>query len=98
MILEAIGLSKLEADPRDRELVEQFIGDMRLNLSVEYGLNCWGGLIAKSSDGRVVIINTLEARFNQAAPYLRSYLAALFENQEAEDERNQRAARSMAYT
>lgn len=96
--LEAIELSILEADPRDRELVEQFLGDMRLNLSVEYRLNCWGGLITKSSDGRVVIINTLEARFNQAAPYLRSYLAALFENQEAEDERNQRSARSMAYT
>lgn len=95
--LEDIQLSQLEGDPRDRELLEQILDDMRLNLSVEYRLNCWGGLVAKSIDGRVVIINTLEARFNRAAPFLRRYLAALFENQQAEDERNQRAARSMAY-
>lgn len=96
--LEDIQLSQLEADPRDRELLEQILGDIRLNLSVDYRLNCWGGLIAKSSDGRVVIINTLEARFNRAAPYLRRYLAAFFENQEAEDERNQRSARSVVHT
>jgi vacuolar-type H+-ATPase subunit E/Vma4 len=96
--LEDIQLSQLEADPRDREMLEQILGDMRLNLAVDYGLNCWGGLIAKSSDGRVVIINTLEARFNRAAPFLRRYLAAFFENQEVEDERNQRGARAMVHT
>jgi len=96
--LEDIQLSQLEADPRDRELLGQILDDMRLNLSVEYRLNCWGGLVAKSSDSRVIIINTLEARFNRAAPFLRRYLAALFENQQAEDEHNQSAVRSMAYT
>jgi len=96
--LEDIQLSQLEADPRDRVLLGQILDDMRLNLSVEYRLNCWGGLVAKSSDSRVIIINTLEARFNRAAPFLRRYLAALFENQQAEDEHNQSAVRSMAYT
>jgi len=82
--LEDIHLSRLEADPRDRELLEQILADMKLNLSVEYSLTCWGGLVAKSSDGRLVIINTLEARFNRAASFLRRYLAAFFENQQTE--------------
>ncbi len=96
--LEDIHLSQLEADPRDRELLEQILGDMRLDLPVNYELNCWGGLVAKSSDGRVVIINTLEARFNRAAPFLRRHLAALFEIQQTESDRDQHAERSMAYT
>jgi V/A-type H+-transporting ATPase subunit E len=94
--LEDIHLSRLEADPRDRELLEQILDDLRLNLPVEYGLACWGGLIAKSSDGRVVIINTLEARFNRAAPFLRRYLAAFFENQQTKGVRKRRVERSMA--
>ena len=96
--LEDIQLSRLEADPRDRKLLEQILEDMGLDLSVEYELNCWGGLFAKSSDGRVVIINTLEARFNRAAPFLRRYLAALFETQQVEGKRKQHAERSLAYT
>ena len=96
--LEDVHLSKLEADPRDRELLELILGDMRLDVPIEYELNCWGGLVAKSSDGRVVIINTLEARFNRAAPFLRRHLAALFEIQQTESDRNQHAERSMAYS
>jgi V/A-type H+-transporting ATPase subunit E len=96
--LEDIQLSHLEADPRDRKLLEKILDDMQLSLPVEYRLNCWGGLIAKSRDGRVVIINTLEARFNRAAPFMRRHLAALFENQQAEDERNWRRARTIVHT
>jgi vacuolar-type H+-ATPase subunit E/Vma4 len=93
--LEDIQRSQLEADPRDRQLIEQIMGDPQPNLSVEYRLECWGGVIARSSDGRVVIINTLEARFSRAAPFLRRYLAALFENQEVQDKRNQQIVRKM---
>lgn len=96
--LEDIQLSRLEADPRDRTLLEEILGDMQPVLPVEYSMDCWGGIIAKSGDDRVVIINTLEARFNRAAPFLRRYLAALFENQEAADERDRPAARRMVYT
>ena len=80
--LEKIHLAQLAADRRDKELLEHVLDDMGLNLSVEYNLNCWGGLVARSSDGRVVIINTLEARFNRALPFLRRHLAASFENQQ----------------
>jgi vacuolar-type H+-ATPase subunit E/Vma4 len=46
-------------------------------------LNTWGGLIAASADGRVVVINTLEARLEQALPFLRRHLAAYFEEEKA---------------
>ena len=66
---------QLAADPRDRELLEQ-IG---LDLPVSYELTCLGGVVARSEDGRVIAINTLEARLERAVPYLRRLLTALFE-------------------
>jgi len=82
--LEKSGSAQLEADPRDKELLDSILLDMGFNLKVGYTLHCWGGLIAKSQDSRVVVINTLEARLERATPYLRHYLAALFENQHVE--------------
>jgi len=49
-------------------------------------LDCWGGLVAKSEDGRIVVINTLEERLERATPFLRRYLAAFFENEQLESE------------
>lgn len=72
----------LVADPRDRTLLEDILAD--LDLHVSYDLTCWGGLIAKSKDGRVVAINTLEARLERAIPFLRGYLAALFEEERSD--------------
>lgn len=82
--LEEPGRARLEADVRDRDLLENILAENRMNLEVDYTLNCWGGLIAKSQDGRVVVINTLEARFERATPFLRRYLAALFEREDPE--------------
>jgi V/A-type H+-transporting ATPase subunit E len=76
---EGIGKVQLQADPRDRVLLESILFDMGLDLPVRYELNCWGGLIAKSEDGRLVVINTLKARQERATPYLRRHLATLFE-------------------
>lgn len=87
--LEKLGKARLEADPCDREQMESILSGLGLNLEVSYCLNCWGGLIAKSQDGRVVVINTLEARLERAAPYLRRYLAALFESDHPERETSQ---------
>jgi vacuolar-type H+-ATPase subunit E/Vma4 len=74
----------LEADPRDQKALERLLNEMGLRLQVSYDLKCWGGLIAKSEDGRVAVINTLEARLERATPYLRRYLAALFEDGRSE--------------
>jgi V/A-type H+/Na+-transporting ATPase subunit E len=72
----------LEIDPRDRALIDPILSAMNLNLPIRDDLNCWGGLVARSEDGRVVVINTLEARLERATPYLRRYLAGLFEDKE----------------
>jgi len=76
---EGDGKPQLLADPRDEVLMEKFLKDLNPNIVVRYELNCWGGLIAQSEDGRVVVINTLEARLKQVAPYMRCHLAASFE-------------------
>lgn len=78
--LGEVGNACLEADPRDRPLLESLFKGMGLEIQVNYVLNCWGGLVAKSEDGRVVVINTLEDRLDRATPYLRRYLAAYFED------------------
>jgi vacuolar-type H+-ATPase subunit E/Vma4 len=76
--MEEAALAKLKADPRDKKLIEGEESGKDQNLDASYDLECWGGLIATSEDGRVVAINTLEARLKQATPYLRRYLGAMF--------------------
>jgi vacuolar-type H+-ATPase subunit E/Vma4 len=76
---EGKGNFQLLADPRDKKLLDKILKDLKLNTLVRYELNCWGGVTAQSEDGRVVVINTLEARLNQATPFLRQHLASTFE-------------------
>ena len=78
---EGTTLPQLRADPRDRELVQDILARLKLDAPVRYDLNSWGGLIAASADGRVIVINTLERRLEQAAPFLRRHLAAFFEEE-----------------
>ena len=87
----------LEADPRDQPLLERLLQEIELDLQVSYLLECWGGLIASSQNGRIVAINTLEARLEKITPYLRSYLAALFEAEQLEIDRNQAFAWKTVY-
>ena len=70
----------LEIDPRDRFIVDSILAEIGLDLQVKESLDCWGGLVASSEDGRVVVINTLEARLKRATPYLRRYPLGLFED------------------
>ena len=76
--------TRLKADARDQEIMESLLRSLGLNLPISYTLSCWGGLTAESKDGRVVVINTLEARLERATPHLRGYLATLFEGDLAE--------------
>jgi vacuolar-type H+-ATPase subunit E/Vma4 len=81
-----IGIAVLEADRRDRLALESILREMGLKIPVNYTLHCWGGVVARSQDNRVVAINTLETRLERATPYLRRYLAAWFENESPESE------------
>ncbi|MCJ7623387.1 MAG: V-type ATP synthase subunit E family protein, partial [Anaerolineaceae bacterium] len=79
--LEQIGRAKLEADERDKSLLEEILQDLDLEIAVSYDLHCMGGVIAKSEDGRLVVINTMEARLERSIPFLRRYLAESFEGE-----------------
>ncbi len=75
---------QLLADPRDKPLLKNILAGLELDISVSYELNCRGGLVAKSEDGRVVVINTFDSRLERATAFLRRYLAALFEEEQSE--------------
>jgi V/A-type H+-transporting ATPase subunit E len=66
----------LEADPRDRVIVQRLLAELPPDLRMSYPLTCWGGVIARSADGRIVVTNTLETRLERAMPHLRRYLAS----------------------
>jgi vacuolar-type H+-ATPase subunit E/Vma4 len=72
----------IQADLRDQDILEKILSGTGLDLNVKYDLTCWGGVIIKSVDDSVVVINTLEARFERAIPYLRRCLAIQFESQD----------------
>lgn len=74
--------ASLDGDPRDRNIIEGFLGELGLDPLVDFDLACWGGLIGQSEDGRVVVVNTLEARLERATPFLRTFLAAYFESED----------------
>ncbi len=74
---------QIEVDLRDESLLEALIAQLELDLTILPRLNSWGGVIVRSGDGRVVVTNTLEARLERAAPYLRQELAAFFMKQAA---------------
>jgi len=87
---EAVGTgsapSWLEADPRDEALLRRILHDLGIDLVIKTSLDCWGGLVARSGDGRIVAVNTLEARLERATPFLRRDLAAFFEKGQPQEE------------
>jgi vacuolar-type H+-ATPase subunit E/Vma4 len=80
--LEHDAKTHLEADRRDRVLFESLLSYLVVDVEVSYIQECWGGLIARSEDGRVVVDNLLETRLERAIPFLRQYLAAWFEDEQ----------------
>ena len=74
----------LQIDARDRAALDDILVGLQLDLPVQVDVDCWGGVVARSEDGRVVMINTLEARLERATPSLRRSLSALFEAEECQ--------------
>lgn len=69
----------IEADERDRPLLERALVDLGAPAYVDYRAQCWGGVRGRSADGRVTVDNTLEARLDTALPVVERQLAAAFE-------------------
>jgi vacuolar-type H+-ATPase subunit E/Vma4 len=82
----ADGKIQLQADPRDQALLSRILSGMGLTFPVYYVLNTWGGLTARSEEGQIVVVNTLEARLERAIPYLRRFLAAGYEDAKDKEE------------
>ncbi len=64
----------LRGDPRDEAPLRRLAPDTPIVLD----LTTWGGVEARSPDGRIAVINTLEARLAQAQPILRAETMPLF--------------------
>jgi vacuolar-type H+-ATPase subunit E/Vma4 len=69
----------LRASRLDQELLEPFLKIRYPDVIVKYDLNCWGGVIAQSADGHIVITNTLDERFERSKPHIQRHLAVWFE-------------------
>ena len=80
---EEVAKALLEADSRDKRFLEVILSNLELDPDVHYDLECWGGLISKREDGRLGVMTTLEARLQRPIPYLRSFLSAFFDADEA---------------
>lgn len=66
----------LEVDPRDLELADPFA---RRGLQIRPVLDCMGGVVLRSRDGRIVVDNRLEARLERVLPAARLEVAALID-------------------
>jgi vacuolar-type H+-ATPase subunit E/Vma4 len=64
----------LAIDPRDEMLVAAILADTTLPVTVVTTLNCQGGVVARSADGRIMVDNTLAARLARLEPYLTALL------------------------
>jgi vacuolar-type H+-ATPase subunit E/Vma4 len=76
---------RLEVDPRDELLVRPVLDALGLQAEVRLSLRSWGGVIARSGCDRITATNTLEARLERAVPFLRSDLAAFFDQAAREE-------------
>jgi vacuolar-type H+-ATPase subunit E/Vma4 len=69
------GEARLRADPRDEPLLHALFPQVQIAADLE----TWGGVEARTLDGRIVVVDTLEARLDQAQDMLRQALMPLVE-------------------
>ena len=78
------GQPLLAIDPRDEPLAREAVAGLERALQLAPTLQTWGGVVVTGHDRRVVVDNTLEARFDRAGPLLRRTIAARLEAAEAQ--------------
>jgi vacuolar-type H+-ATPase subunit E/Vma4 len=67
----------IRGDPRDEALLRAWFP----HTQIVCDLRTWGGVEAQTIDGRIVVVNTLEARLEQAQELLRQTVMSLFDGQ-----------------
>ena len=68
----------LSLDPRDKNLIQDYLWDKNIPCQFEFNLDCWGGCNASSTDAMVCVYNTLDQRFRRALPILQQKLSRFF--------------------
>ena len=62
---------QLHIDKRDEALCKKLLPELKLNCEVITDITCDGGLNAGTKDGRFIIFNTIESRFERAKVLLK---------------------------
>jgi len=70
---------QLHIDKRDELLCKKLLPEFKLNCEIVMDITCAGGLNAGTKDGRFIIFNTIESRFERAKVLLkREVYASLY--------------------
>lgn len=73
---------RIEIDPEDEKVMGEIVSGLGIKAEMVCSLSTIGGLRASTSDGRIRIVNTVEARLERARGELRRKLAALLTPEE----------------
>ena len=68
---------RILVDARDAALMRRITAQLGVEAEISGGLNSIGGLEATTPDGRIGVVNTVEARLKRGAGYLRREIASL---------------------
>jgi V/A-type H+-transporting ATPase subunit E len=68
----------LRADKRDQEFIAQALIELDAPVEPHYDLEVWGGVIATTDDGRILVDNTLATRFQRLRPLVKQSLSRKF--------------------
>jgi len=64
-------------DPRDEKVIQKVAAELGMHSQISTGLHTAGGLEASTPDGRVTVVNTVEARLARSQRYLRREIASI---------------------
>lgn len=72
----------LSVDPRDEAVVRRLVAELGISARIVCGLHTAGGVQASTPDGRITVVNTLEARLQRSRRHLRRTLAAILKGED----------------
>lgn len=71
----------------DLELARSMLAEMGMNARVASNLDSAGGLVATSKDGRILVVNTVDSRLENARQLLRREVAQIILEKDADGDR-----------